>query len=70
MGVHALAGQPAQVTEMVTAAAGRVRIGGEVWSARSDSGEVFAPGEHVSVCRIDGATAVVTRTAALEDQSR
>lgn len=70
MGVHALAGQPAQVTEMVTAAAGRVRIGGEVWSARSDSGEVFAPGERVSVCRIDGATAVVTRAEALEDQQR
>ena len=70
MGVSALVGQPARVTEVVTGTSGQVSIAGEVWTARSESGDVFAPGESVSVSRIDGATAVVTRAIAVKDTSQ
>ena len=41
---------------------GRVKIDGDVWSARSmNPGEVIAAGEQVMVVQIDGATAVVWR---------
>ena len=44
---------------------GRVKLAGEEWSARSlEPGAVFAVGAPVSVVSIDGATAVVTDTAA------
>jgi len=64
-GAAALVGTTAQVVEAVTADGGRVKIGGEVWSARSTSEGVarataIMPGEPVRVVSIDGATAVVT----------
>jgi membrane protein implicated in regulation of membrane protease activity len=41
---------------------GRVRIGGEEWSARSYMpDEVFDAGTQVEVARIEGATALVYR---------
>lgn len=59
-GVAALIGTQAIVLEVVDSRGGRVKIGGEVWSARSMNPEVaFSPGESVSVLEIDGATAVV-----------
>jgi membrane protein implicated in regulation of membrane protease activity len=60
-GTDALVGRRALVTRRVDAAGGRVRIGGEEWSARSylDS-EVFAEGTTVAVVRIEGATALVS----------
>jgi membrane protein implicated in regulation of membrane protease activity len=52
--------RPASVIEEVTAAGGRVRIGGEVWSARSyDESEVIPAGSTVDVFAIEGATALV-----------
>ena len=42
----------------VSASGGLVKIGGDVWSARSETG-VLAPGQHAIVSAIDGATAVV-----------
>jgi membrane protein implicated in regulation of membrane protease activity len=49
------------VLERVDGDGGRVKLGGEVWSARSfDSSRVFEPGERVSVLEIQGATAVVS----------
>ena len=46
--------------ERVTADGGRVRLGGEVWSARTYmDDEVFEPGSRVDVLKIDGATALV-----------
>lgn len=58
--VHALPGKTAKVLEAVDEETGRVRIEGEVWSARSfDPTERFAEGETVYVMRIDGAHAVV-----------
>ncbi len=61
-GVEALTGSPALVLEAVDAHSGQVKIGGEVWSARAyDSTQTLAPGEHVQVMEISGATALVWR---------
>ena len=59
-GTSALVGRSATVTEEVTRLAGRVRIGGEVWSARSyDEAQVIPVGSIVDVFAIEGATALV-----------
>ncbi len=59
-GVDALAGSDAEVVEQVTGRDGRVKIGGETWSARAiDADRVIAAGEMVRVIKIDGATALV-----------
>jgi membrane protein implicated in regulation of membrane protease activity len=56
----ALVGRNADVLAAVTPTGGRVKLAGEVWSARSE-GARFAleVGSTVQVVRIDGATAVV-----------
>jgi membrane protein implicated in regulation of membrane protease activity len=56
--VERLIGESALVVEPVSANGGLVKIGGDVWSARYESG-VLAPGQHAVVRAIDGATAVV-----------
>lgn len=56
--VERLIGESALVVEPVSALGGRVKIGGDVWSARMETGEL-APGQHAVVRAIDGATAVV-----------
>jgi membrane protein implicated in regulation of membrane protease activity len=59
-GVAALVGRDAVVTEQVDAYQGRVKLAGEIWSARSfDDRETIPPGTRVHVVEIDGATAVV-----------
>jgi membrane protein implicated in regulation of membrane protease activity len=59
-GPAALVGRSAQVLEEVTVHGGRVRIGGEVWSARSyDETLVIPAGSAVDVMQIEGATALV-----------
>ncbi|GII65235.1 membrane protein [Sphaerisporangium krabiense] len=59
-GVSALVGKPAYVTHEVTARNGRVRIGGEEWSARAyDESLVIPAGATVDVIEIEGATALV-----------
>jgi membrane protein implicated in regulation of membrane protease activity len=59
-GTDALVGRRAVVTRRVDALGGRVRIGGEEWSARSYlDNEVYAEGTTVDVVRIEGATALV-----------
>jgi membrane protein implicated in regulation of membrane protease activity len=59
-GTDALIGAKALVLERVDAHDGRVKIGGEVWSARAfDDGQVIEPGTTVEVFRIEGATALV-----------
>jgi membrane protein implicated in regulation of membrane protease activity len=59
-GTSALVGRSAAVIEEVTPLAGRVRIGGEVWSARSyDDAQVIPVGSTVDVFAIEGATALV-----------
>jgi membrane protein implicated in regulation of membrane protease activity len=59
-GTAALIGRKAVVTRQVDAAGGRVRIGGDEWSARAYlDGTVFAEGQTVDVIQIEGATALV-----------
>jgi membrane protein implicated in regulation of membrane protease activity len=59
-GTSALVGRSATVLEEVTAQGGRIRIGGEVWSARSyDESQVLPAGSTVDVFAIEGATALV-----------
>jgi membrane protein implicated in regulation of membrane protease activity len=59
-GPAALVGRSASVLEEVNRHGGRVRIGGEVWSARSyDETLVIPVGGIVDVMQIEGATALV-----------
>lgn len=60
-GVDALRGRQAVVLERVDAGGGgRIKLAGEVWSARSlDAEQSFEAGQQVDVVEIDGATAVV-----------
>jgi membrane protein implicated in regulation of membrane protease activity len=59
-GVAALVGRQARVVQEVTGDAGRVRIGGEEWSARAyDETLVIPAGTTVDVIEIKGATALV-----------
>jgi membrane protein implicated in regulation of membrane protease activity len=59
-GTAALEGTRALVLQRVDANGGRVRIGGEEWSARAylEDG-VYEPGARVEVVKIEGATALV-----------
>ncbi|MGH3446153.1 MAG: NfeD family protein [Nocardioidaceae bacterium] len=57
---EALIGQSGVVLEEVTAQAGRVKLSGEVWTARAvEDTMTIGPGDKVAVAQIDGATAVV-----------
>ena len=59
-GTAALTGAKAVVLQRVDTDGGRVRIGGEAWSARAYmEGQVFEPGDRVEVVKIEGATALV-----------
>jgi membrane protein implicated in regulation of membrane protease activity len=59
-GVDALVGKPACVLEEVTGVGGRVRIGGEEWTARAfDETVVIPAGTVVDVMEIKGTTALV-----------
>jgi len=59
-GIDALKGRQAVVLERVDGEGGRIKLGGEVWSARALGDDVvFEPGQRVDVVEIEGATAVV-----------
>ncbi|MBG0826424.1 NfeD family protein [Planomonospora sp. ID67723] len=59
-GVQALVGKTAYVTSEVTGRDGRIKIGGEEWSARAyDETLVIPAGAAVDVIEIEGATALV-----------
>jgi membrane protein implicated in regulation of membrane protease activity len=59
-GTAALEGSKAVVLQRVDANGGRVRIGGEEWSARAYmEDQVLEPGARVEVVKIEGATALV-----------
>ena len=59
-GTAALEGAHAVVLQRVDQDGGRVRIGGEEWSARAFmADQVFEPGAKVEVMKIEGATALV-----------
>ncbi|MEE6296525.1 NfeD family protein [Georgenia wangjunii] len=64
--VAAHVGRTAEVIMDVTERAGRVKLTGEVWTARVDRpGDVLPTGTTVRVVRIEGATAVVTPISAV-----
>ncbi|MEU0964185.1 NfeD family protein [Streptomyces sp. NPDC005917] len=59
-GVEALKGRQAVVLERVDGAGGRIKLAGEVWSARSlDPTNAYEAGQEVDVVEIEGATAIV-----------
>ncbi|MFB6679057.1 NfeD family protein [Streptomyces sp. NPDC057684] len=59
-GIEALKGKQAVVVERVDGSGGRIKLAGEIWSARSlDETESYEPGRHVDVVDIEGATAIV-----------
>ncbi|MFF8035302.1 MULTISPECIES: NfeD family protein [unclassified Streptomyces] len=59
-GVDALKGRQAVVLERVDGAGGRIKLAGEVWSARAlDAGHAYEAGQEVDVVDIEGATAIV-----------
>ena len=59
-GIDALKGKQAVVLERVDGSDGRIKLAGEVWSARSlDNGRAYEVGQEVDVVEIDGATAIV-----------
>ncbi|MFC4514961.1 MULTISPECIES: NfeD family protein [Streptomyces] len=60
MGIDALRGRQAVVLERVDGAGGRIKLAGEIWSARSlHADRSYEVGQQVDVVEIDGATAVV-----------
>jgi membrane protein implicated in regulation of membrane protease activity len=60
MHTRALVGNSAIVVSRVDGHGGRVKIGGDVWSARAyASDDVIEEGGHVTVVEISGATALV-----------
>jgi len=59
-GTAALVGARGVAVERIDAHGGRVKIGGEIWTARAfDEAQVIEPGEKVDIVKIEGATALV-----------
>jgi membrane protein implicated in regulation of membrane protease activity len=58
-GVAALVGRRATVVERVDAHGGRIKLAGEIWSAKSYDHSVIETGAMVDVVEIQGATALV-----------
>ena len=59
-GVEAIEGSRGTVLEHVDNDHGMIKIDGELWQARSfDGNETFAPGQHVRVVKLRGATVLV-----------
>ncbi|MGX1269098.1 NfeD family protein [Streptomyces phaeoluteigriseus] len=59
-GVDALKGKQAVVLERVDSSGGRIKLAGEVWSARAlDTNRAYEVGQEVDVVDIEGATAII-----------
>jgi membrane protein implicated in regulation of membrane protease activity len=59
-GVEVVVGKTARVTQAVDRHSGRIKLGADEWTARSQyDGEAFAIGETVRILKVEGATAVV-----------
>ena len=64
IGSSAQVGRSALVLQTVTEHDGRVKLGGETWSARTaPDAAVCLPGQEVRVVAIEGATAIVSNVA-------
>ena len=65
IGATGLVGRSGRVLQAVTANDGRVKVGGETWSARTPQGDATCqPGQEVRVVSIEGATVIVTGVTA------
>ncbi|MBA2812256.1 MULTISPECIES: NfeD family protein [Streptomyces] len=59
-GIDALKGKHAVVLERVDGRGGRIKLAGEVWSARAlDAAQTYEVGQEVDVVEIEGATAII-----------
>ncbi|MER6469919.1 NfeD family protein [Streptomyces collinus] len=59
-GIDALKGRQAVVLERVDGSGGRIKLAGEIWSARSlDNARAYEVGQEVDVVDIEGATAII-----------
>lgn len=59
-GIDALKGKQAVVLERVDGSGGRIKLAGEIWSARAlDTDRAYDVGQEVDVVDIEGATAIV-----------
>ena len=59
-GVETMVGRTAMVTRAIDSDGGRIKVGADEWTARSQyDGEVFPIGARVRIMKVDGATAVV-----------
>lgn len=64
LGVTAYTNRSASVLEVVTPESGRIKLGGEIWSARTSPGAPpIEPGTSVRVVSIEGATAIVVASS-------
>jgi membrane protein implicated in regulation of membrane protease activity len=62
--MKALEGKSALVLDRVARHEGQVKLNGQVWTARPlNDNDVYQPGDLVTVIHIDGATAVVWKSA-------
>ena len=59
-GAEGMIGEHGEVLEAVSEQGGRVRVYGEIWTARSDA--ALAPGERVRITGVDGLTLEVERS--------
>ena len=68
IGTAAQIGRSALVLSTVTGTDGRIKLGGETWTARTaPDAAVCLPGQEVRVVSIEGATAIVTGVAVGRD---
>jgi membrane protein implicated in regulation of membrane protease activity len=59
-GTSALVGAKGVALDRIDAHGGRVKIGGETWTARAfDENQIIEPGARVDIVKIEGATALV-----------
>jgi membrane protein implicated in regulation of membrane protease activity len=59
-GADTLIGRTATVTRAIDVSGGRIKVGADEWTARSQyDGEAFPIGSRVRIMKVDGATAVV-----------
>lgn len=59
--VYTILGKKGLVTKTIdnTKSEGQIKIGGDVWAARSENGNLISEGSEVEILRIDGVRAIV-----------
>lgn len=59
---YEMVGMKAYVIEEVTATSGKIRVGSELWDARSKTGEVIPKGSEVVIVSLSGMKLIVTHS--------